>query len=346
MRAVLGAVSMFSASVLAGPVVADAADAVPTAAAATPYTVSLKDVEDLKSVYATVHSKDVIEARVRTPGTIATLKVQIGDAVEPGQELALVADPKIALRIRALDAQIVAIKSRIETARTELERAEALKAKGVTPQARVDQAQTAFDVVENELKAAQADRTVVETQIDEGKVLAPAAGRVLKVPVTEGSVVMAGESIATIAANQYLLRLQLPERHARFIKTGDTVRLGERGLEAGSAKTVEGRITRVYPELSNGRVVADAEVPSLGSYFVGERVLVWIAAGKRKAITIPHRYVFQRFSLDYVRLAADGGVTNDVVVQLAKPDGEATTTADSPIEVLSGLNAGDKLVQP
>lgn len=342
MRAIIGAVLGFTAAVVAGGAPAVAAEATAPAA----HTVALQDVDDLKSVYATVHSKDVIEARVRTPGTIATLKVQIGDAVEPGQELALVADPKIALKIQALDAQIVAIKSRIETARTELERAEALKAKGVTPQARVDQAQTAFDVVENELKAAQAERTVVETQIDEGKVLAPAAGRVLKVPVTDGSVVMAGENIATIAANQYLLRLQLPERHARFIKTGDTVRLGERGLDAGAVKPVEGRITRVYPELSNGRVVADAEVPSLGNYFVGERVLVWIAAGKRKAITVPRRYVFQRFSLDYVRLAADGGGTNDVVVQLAKPDAEAAANPESPIEVLSGLNAGDKLVQP
>ena len=108
----------------------------------TPLAVTLQDIDDLKSVYATVHSKDLIEARVRTPGTIATLKVDEGAAVEPGQVMALVADPKIALKIKALDAQIVAIQSRIETAKTELERSEALKAKGITPQARVDQAQT------------------------------------------------------------------------------------------------------------------------------------------------------------------------------------------------------------
>ena len=196
------------------------------------FTVALQDIDDLKSVYATVHSKDLIEARVRTPGTIATLKVDKGTSVVPGQVMALVADPKIALKIQALDAQIVAIQSRMETAKTELERSQELKAKGVAPQSRVDQAQTTFDVAVNDLKAAQAERSVVETQIEEGKVLAPAAGRVLKVPVTEGSVVMAGESIATIAANEYLLRLEVPERHARFIKAGDVVHLGERGLGA------------------------------------------------------------------------------------------------------------------
>lgn len=319
------------------------ATAVAWAAAEAPagsFSVDVRDVDDLKSVYATVHSKDLIEARVRTPGTIATLKVDKGDAVEPGQLLALVADPKIALKIRALDAQIVATKSRIETARTELERSQTLKAKGVAPQARVDQAQTAFDVAENELKATEAERSVVETQVDEGKVLAPAKGRVLRVPVTEGSVVMAGESIATIAANQYVLRLEVPERHARFIKKGDAVRVGERGLGPEGKPLAQGRITQVYPELSNGRVVADAEISELGSYFVGERVLVWISAGKRQAIVVPRRFVFQRFSLDYVRLADKDGAVRDVVVQTAgKGDGDT-------VEVLSGLSRGDTLVQP
>ena len=308
----------------------------------SPLAVTLQDVDDLKSVYATVHSKDLIEARVRTPGTIATLKVDRGVAVEPGQVLALVADPKIALKLKALEAQIVAIQSRLDTAKSELERSEALKAKGVAPQSRVDQAQTAYDVADNDLKAARAERSVIETQIEEGQVLAPAAGRVLKVPVTEGSVVMAGESIATIAANQYLLRLEIPERHARFIKTGDTVRVGERGLGLDAKASIEGRITQVYPELVNGRVVADAEVPGLGDFFVGERVLVWISAGKRQAYIIPQSYIFRRFGQSFVRLAGKDGTPSDIIVQT----GRIESATDGKIEILAGIAAGDTLVQP
>ncbi len=307
-----------------------------------PLTVALQSVDDLKSVYATVHSKDVIEARVRTPGTIAALKVDRGVAVEPGQLLALVADPKIALKLKALEAQIVAIQSRLDTAKSEFERSEALKAKGVAPQSRVDQAQTAYDVAENDLKAARAEHSVIETQIEEGQVLAPAAGRVLNVPVTEGSVVMAGESIATIAANQYLLRLEVPERHARFIKTGDTVRLGAHGLDTDDKASIEGRITQVYPELVNGRVVADAEVPGLGDYFVGERVLVWISAGKRQTFVIPQRYVYRRFGQTFVRLAGKDGDPSDVVVQT----GRIEPATNGTIEILAGIAAGDTLVQP
>jgi RND family efflux transporter MFP subunit len=258
--------------------------------------------------------------------------------------LALVGDPKIALRIQALDARIVADESRLETAKTELQRSRTLQERGFASQARLDQAQTAYDVAVNELKSAQADRSVIETEIAEGQVLAPNSGRVLKVPVTEGSVVLAGESIATIAANAFLLRLELPERHARFMKVGDKIRVGARGLGPDDSALAEGRIVQVYPELNNGRVIADAEVPELGSYFVGERALVWISAGKRETFVVPRTYVFKRFGLDYVRLSKEGGATADVVVQIGRAFKDANGRDE--IEILAGVAAGDRLAQP
>lgn len=314
------------------------------AAAADRFQAVEKDVDDLKAVFATVRSKDRIEARVRTPGTIVALKVDEGAHVEPGQVLALIADPKIALRIKALDAQIIGLEARVVNAKLEYDRAERLRRQGVTPRARVDQLKAVYDVAANDLKAARAERQLAEQQIAEGDVLAPAAGRVLKVPVTEGSVVMVGESVATIAANQFLLRLELPERHARFMKKGDTVRLGARGMSTDQELATAGRIIQVYPELQNGRVVADAEVPTLGDYFIGERVLVWISAGKRRAIVVPTDYVFKRFGLDYVRLSAADGSGSDIVVQTGRA--APLDNAAAGIEILAGLAPGDVLLRP
>ena len=311
--------------------------------AVAPWQVTEHEIDDLKAVFATVRSKDRIEARVRTPGTVVTLKVTEGAHVEAGQVLALIADPKIALSIKALDARIVGVESRLENAKVELERAEQLRLRGVTPQARVDQLKTVFDVATNELKAARADRLVADQQVSEGEVLAPAAGRILKVPVTDGSVVMAGESIATIAANEYVLRLELPERHARFMKVGDVVRVGARGLGTDQRTISDGRITMVYPELQGGRVLADAEVSNLGDYFVGERARVWISAGKRQTIVIPADFAFKRFGLDYVRLVR-GNATAEIVVQLG--EGASLPDKSNGIEVLAGLRSGDSIVRP
>ena len=307
------------------------------------FVVEPQEIDDLKSVYATVRSRDLIQARVRTPGTISELKIDEGDYVKQGQVLALVVDPKIPLRVKALDARIVANESRLETAKTELERSKTLQERGYASQSRLDQAQTAYDVAVNELKSARAERSVIETESQEGEVLAPTSGRLLKVPVTIGSVVLAGESIATIAANEYLLRLELPERHARFMKVGDEIRVGARGLGPDEGPLAEGRITQVYPELDSGRVVADAEVPDLGSYFVGERVLVWISAGKRQTFVVPRDLVFKRFGLDYVRLKKDDGSTADVVVQTGR---EVKNDHTDEVEILAGVAAGDRLVQP
>jgi multidrug efflux pump subunit AcrA (membrane-fusion protein) len=199
-------------------------------------------------------------------------------------------------------------------------------------------------VAANALKSAEAERSVIIRQVEEGDVLAPAQGRVLTIPVTVGAVVMPGETIAKIAANAYVLRLELPERHARFIDTGDPVFIGARELAAGDAPLGKGVISLVYPELQHGRVIADAQADGLGKYFVGERVLVWISAGKRLTIAVPPDYLFKRFGLDYVRLKQDDGKTIDVVVQPGQP--ALLENGGDAVEVLAGLRPGDRLVQP
>lgn len=315
------------------------------AAPAVAYTVREDDVDDLKAVLATVRSKKVVEARVRTPGTVAKLSVTEGTLVEPGQVLGLITDPKIALRIKASDAQIVALRSKLETAKADYERTAELQRRGVVAQARLDQSKTGFDVATNDLNAGLAERAVIERQAEEGQVLAPAKGRILRVPVTEGSVVLQGESVASIAADDYLVRLEVPERHARFMQKGDSVKVGARGLGPDQQKTADGRIVQIYPEIQSGRVIADAEVPTLGTYFVGERALTWISAGKRKSIVVPRDLVFDRFGVDFVRLLPPGdGPPIDVVVQLgASAAGE---NLGASVEVLSGLKPGDRLVKP
>ena len=303
-----------------------------------------REVDDLKEVFATVRTRDRIEARVRTPGTVVSLKVTEGAEVQPGEVVATVTDPKIALRIKAVDAQIVGLESKVETARLDYERTEQLRQRGVAAQARVEQLKAAFDLATNELKAARAERQVAEEQASEGQVLAPAGGRVLRVPVTEGSVVMAGESVATIGANAYLLRLELPERHARFMQAGDPVMIAARGMEPSLGTAAQGRIVRVLPELQGGRVIADAEVAGLGGYFVGERALVRISAGKRRTFVVPSDFIFNRFGLDFVRVEGPEGRAADVVIQ-AGPTAHLPG-AQAAREILSGIVAGDVLVRP
>jgi RND family efflux transporter MFP subunit len=229
----------------------------------------------------------------------------------------------------------------MNNAATELARAEKLLSTGVVAKTRVDAAQTQFDVLSNQFSAAQSDRAVIVQQATEGRVLAPAAGRVLAVPVTQGSVVLPGEPIARIASNGYFIRLSLPERHAAHLTEGDDVQVGERGLDPASAGKilVSGKLVKVYPEIDNGRVLADVEVRNLGDFFVGERTLVWVPVAKRNVLSVPAAAISTRSGIDYVTLS-DGASVAVIIGETFEAEG---TTH---VEIMSGVETGDTVIVP
>jgi hypothetical protein len=70
---------------------------------------------------------------------------------------------------------------------------------------------------------------------------------------------------------------------------------------------------------------------------------VWISGGTRTAFVIPSNYVTTRFGIDYVRIR-QADQTIDAPVQR----GRDLPSPDLPngLEILSGIRAGDQLVQP
>ncbi|MDF2368194.1 MAG: efflux RND transporter periplasmic adaptor subunit [Sneathiella sp.] len=314
-------------------------------ARAAEFTVKAETIPEMKAVFGQVESRIVIPARARIGGSIREIRISQGDVVKKGEAVAVVVDDKLALQLQALDARIEALDSQLVYARTELERSKQLRAAGTGTQTRLDQARTQFEVASKQVAAAKADKAVVEQSAQEGTVFAPAAGRVLTVPVTLGSVILPGEEIARIAPGPYYLRLSLPERHAAEIVEGTEVLVGERGLAQSPDQTVTvrpGRLVKIYPEIINGRVIADVEVSGIGDYFVNERMLVSIPVGKRTVLSVPPEAVHTLHGVDYVHVATPDGST-DVAVILGEPFDEDGAKR---IEVLTGLQDGDRVILP
>jgi len=312
-----------------------------TLAGAETLTVVSRSITDEKAVFATVESISVVPARSRIGGTVAQLNVREGDAVKRGQAIAVVGDQKLVLQIRSLDAQIEALQAQANQAQIDFTRTQGLVERGTLPRIKLDEARTALNVAENGLRARTAERAVVDQQLSEGQVLAPEDGRVLKRLIVVGSVVLQGDPVVMIAQQDFKLRLRIPERHARSLKAGDRIRVEGAEFTEQSAKW--GVIDLVYPQIEEGRVIADAKVEGLGEYFVGDRLRVWISGGERPAFVIPSNYVKTRFGIDYV-LLRQGDDTVDVPVQR----GRDLPTPELPngLEILSGIRAGDQLVQP
>ncbi|KQZ96299.1 hypothetical protein ASD64_17775 [Mesorhizobium sp. Root157] len=309
------------------------------------FVVEARTIPEMKAVFGEVESRTVVPARARISGTLREIRVSEGSEVKEGDVVGVVVDDKIALQLTAADAKINALRSQLENARMEVERAQQLVSQGVGTQSRLDAARTAFEVATNQVAAAEADKAVIEQSAREGNVLAPATGRVLTVPVTPGSVILAGEEISRIATGPYYLRLSLPERHATEIAEGATVEVGERGRMQSPDQPVatrKGKIVKVYPEIADGRVIADVDVADIGGYFVNERMLVSIPVGMRTVLSVPPAAVMTLHGIDYVSVAtADGRM--DVAVILG---GSFEDAGQDLVEILTGLHDGDRVVLP
>ncbi len=305
------------------------------AIAAETQVLAPQTVLEWKAVYGRVEARDLVPARARLGGTVAELLVSEGDMVEAGQRIAVVQDDKIAFQIANYDAQLRALSAQLEKAEAELKRGLSLVERGVIAAQRLEQLRTDVDVVRNQIAAVEAQRSVVVQQGEEGAVLAPASGRVLTVPVTKGAVIMAGEPAATIGGGGLFLRLAIPERHAGDLKKGAQLRI-DIGTE------MQGRLARIYPQIENGRVIADVEVDGLENAFVDARIPVEVPVGSREALLVPRGAISIRSGLDFVRVVVDGAEVERAVVpgETIMRDGVAF------VEILAGLAAGETIVVP
>jgi hypothetical protein len=95
-------------------------------------------------------------------------------------------------------------------------------------------------------------------------------------------------------------------------------------------------LTKVYPDVVQGRVEADLRLPAgVAPVPVGRRLPVALQVDSAERLLVPRRLVEQRHGLAFVR-RAEAGLT---LVQLGRAYGDR-------VAILSGLQAGDNLVAP
>ncbi len=299
-------------------------------------TLAQTELTEWKAVYGRVEAQETVPARARIGGIVETLSVSEGDLVATGQEIAVVRDEKIAFQIAALDAQLDALRAQLETAQTELERGQALVERGVATVQRLDQLRTTVDVVHGQIASTEAERAIAVQRGTEGQVFAPDDGRVLTVPATRGGVILAGEPVATIGGGGFFLRLAIPERHAATLQEGAAIRISAGGAESS------GTIAKIYPQIENGRVIADVEVADLDTAFVNARVLVQLPVGERSALLVPQAAVSTRSGIDFISVQ-EGSEAVERTVVLGEP---VSRDGSDFVEVLTELMPGDVVITP
>lgn len=294
----------------------------------------LVEVPEWKAVFARVETRSRVPARSRLGGILETIEVSEGDEVSKEQVIGFVKDDKLRLQMAAVESEMRSLESQHKNAVVELERAENLLKQGVTTIQRVDALRTEVEVLKGHMDVVTAEGNVLSQRTSEGAVLAPISGRILRVPLTAGSVVMAGEEIASIGGGGFFLRLAVPERHAGDLEQGSEI------LISGLDSEVRGTLAKIYPLIENGRVIADVEVGDLATDFVDARVLVRLSVGMNEAIVVPNAALQSGMGLEFVTVLNSAGEA----VQRAVVAGEThVIDGETVVEILSGLEAGETL---
>lgn len=286
-------------------------------------------IDDVKPLAATVTTRQTGEATARVSGILTSLKVREGDMVTQGQVIGFVQDQRLNLQTGAYSQAAVAAEAQANLARAALKRTQTLFDKGIYAQAKLDQDKAAAEAAEANARAARAQTSASGEGARQGAILAPASGRIIHATVPVGSVVMAGQSAATVTAGARVVRIELPEAQASALSLGQNVLLDANGVRSA------GVINEIYPSVTAGQVVADVTPQDLESAVIGQKVTAYIGVGQRMAIVLPRRYVTTRYGLDYVRLVQKDGRVMETTIQTA-PTGDPQS-----LEILGGLSSGD-----
>jgi RND family efflux transporter MFP subunit len=294
------------------------------------HAVTVRQVDDLKPVPGTLTTYKIAEATARLSGILTDLRVREGDVVHKGQVIGWVEDRKIGQQTGAFSAQATAAEAQAAQAKAHYNRIKTLVDKGIYAPAALDQAEADYKASAANVRAAHAQAAASGAYGNEGAIISPDEGRVLRIPLPKGSVVMMGQSVASVTSGAPVVRLEVPESHGRDLRIGDTVRLsfGER--------TSTGIISQVYPSTIQGQIVADATPAGLTDLPVGARVTAYVKLGQRQAILLPRAYIQTRYGLDYVRLVQRNGSILEATVGTAPYD-------DAQREIIGGLHSGDRV---
>jgi HlyD family secretion protein len=228
-------------------------------------TVGRRDLVSTVTASGRIDAKTSVEVSADITGRITRIAVKEGDLVQKGQFLVQI-DPTIyqaaVSRAEALvassRAQLVQTQATMDQAQRALTRSQELQRSGSTliSTEAVEQAQTSYDVaVANhnssraQVEQAQAGLQEARDNLSKTRLVAPMAGRVVRLPVEEGEVAVPGTFsretalLMTIAdLSVVLAKVKVDETDVVRLEQGDSVQVT---IDAFPDTTFTGRVTKI-----------------------------------------------------------------------------------------------------
>lgn len=292
------------------------------------------------SISGRVEAGNSADVSTRMMGNVSSLKVLPGDNVQKGDLLLTISSDDLMAKSAQVDAAIVHAESGFENARRDLDRFEALYAKGSASEKEVENIRTRFEMAEAGLKAAREMKKEVEAQFSYTHLRAPFAGVVANTFVKVGDMANPGMPLVTVEGTTlYEATLLVPEDFISLIKVDAKATVT---LKATGQK-IYGIVTEVSPSSKNtgGQFIAKVSLNRATEVYPGMFVNAEIQVKDEKVAhsspMVHSEALIQRGQLSGLYTISS---QNTAVLRWVKT-GESTRDK---VEILSGLKAGESYI--
>jgi RND family efflux transporter MFP subunit len=197
-----------------------------------------RQVQEFDEYTARLEAAESVEVRARVAGTLEGVHFREGQRVARGQLLYTLDARPFAAEVARAEAQLAAIRSQLELARSEAARAEKLVAiQGISAQ-ELDQLRAAVRGGEANARAAEAALQTARLNQGYTRVVSPIAGRASRTMVTAGNLVGAGDPILTTVVSMDKVYAWFDASEAQYLRYQKAAREGTRPSSRDTPNTV------------------------------------------------------------------------------------------------------------
>lgn len=271
-------------------------------------------------------------------GMIARVLVEPGQWVSAGQTLAVIERSVQSQEAQQLAASIDVARADARLAQQELQRAQALVARGFVSKADVERRTATRDAANARIRVAQAQLGASRARIGRLDIRAPAAGLVLDRKAEAGQIVSGGSGALFRIADggQMELLARLPQTDLAALSVGVPVTV----TPVGSQQSYQGVVYQISPTIDpqTRQGVARISIPYNRELRPGGFASASIRAGATVAPLLPESAVLTDDTGTYVLIVTANNTVQRRAVRIG-------TVTDKGVVIAEGLNGTERIVQ-
>jgi membrane fusion protein (multidrug efflux system) len=267
---------------------------------------------------------------------VVNIHVNVGQRVNQGQLIATLDATDFGLQRNEAQTEVLRIQAQLENQKKIVARNQALVEKKFISQTVVDNDTAQLNVLQEQLKGAQARVNSINHTSGKTRIFAPVTGTIQTKIVDKGDFVKVGDPLVQIISNQKLrAHLPFPEHVGAKLKAGLKIRLST----PTSDKVVETKIHELKPLIAEDSRTIDviADITNETDWQPGATVNGTVILGEEQtALMVPEQSLVIRPAGEVVYV-----VRNNIAYQAVVKTG---LRQNGLVEVQSGLNANDSIV--